>query len=121
MRIYHHYQQWEDFHNGLYEFWELTEERREKCFELLTNLQTLHIYMHAVVEEWKNAAEQQMTNPSRNKQAWLGQASCCMYCGANEDNVKEVWKMLSDDQQKEANNVADKIINYYNAKNLPTV
>jgi hypothetical protein len=44
-----------------------------------------------------------------------------MYCGANEDNVKEVWKMLSDDQQKEANNVADKIINYYNAKNLPTV
>lgn len=116
MRKYHHYQKWEDFHNWLYEFWELTEERKEKCFDLLTNLEQLETYMKLVVDNWVNASEQQMTNPSRNKQAWLGQASCCFYCWANEDNVKEVWKMLSEEQQAEANKVADKVILYYNSK-----
>lgn len=116
MRKYHHYTKWEDFHNWLYEFWDLTEEKREKCFELLTNLQVLEVYMKKVVDEWINSAEQQMTNPSRNKQAWLWQASCCMYCWANEDNVKEVWKMLTDEQQEEANLIADKVILYYNSK-----
>ena len=37
-----------------------------------------------------------------------------MKCGANEDNVKEVWRMLNDEEMQEANKVADKIITYYN-------
>lgn len=113
MRIYHHYEKWEDFHAGLYESKECTEEIKEQCYDLFVNLRELELYMKRVIDEWKNATEQQMTNPSRNKQAWLWQAACCMKCGANEDNVKEVWRMLSEEEMKEANNIADKIITYH--------
>jgi hypothetical protein len=44
---------------------------KEKCFDLLINTEELEIYMKRVVDEWVISAEQQMTNPSRNKQAWL--------------------------------------------------
>lgn len=113
MRIYHHYEKWEDFHNWLYKFWECTEEIKEQCYDLFVKLEELEMYMKRVVDEWTYAAEQQMTNPSRNKQAWLWQAACCMKCWANEDNVKEVWRMLSQEEMELANWVADKIINYY--------
>lgn len=113
MRIYHHYEKWEDFHNWLYKFWECTEEIKEKCYDLFVNLEELEMYMKRVVDEWKYSAEQQMSNPSRNKQAWLWQAACCMKCWANEDNVKEVWRMLSEEEMQKANWVADKIISYY--------
>lgn len=86
---------------------------KEKCFDLLINTEELEIYMKRVVDEWVVSAEQQMTNPSRNKQAWLWQSACCLKYWVNEDNVKEAWSKLMPEEQLLANQVADTIINYY--------
>lgn len=112
-RKFHHYEKWEDFHNGLYKIWDCSEELKERCIELLIDLPELEKYMKMVVDQWVISAEQQMTNPSRNKQAWLWQAACCMKFWVNEDNVKEAWFKLMPEEQSAANLVADKIINYY--------
>jgi hypothetical protein len=115
-RIYHHYTKWEDFHAWLYESNDCNDDLKNKCVEMLKNLDELEIYMKRCVDEWKYAAEQQMSNPSRNKQAWLWQAACCMKYGVNEDNVKEIWRRLSKEEMELANWIADKIISYYNSE-----
>lgn len=70
-RVFHHYEKWEDFHSGLYKIENCTEEKINGCVELLSNVEELYFYMKKCIDEWNYARDQQMTNPSRNKQAWL--------------------------------------------------
>lgn len=111
-RVYHHFEKWEDWRDGLYR---QTVERAdeimvERAARLLRSPFALRPAMLHVAENWTCAAEQNMTNASRNRQAWLGQAACCYVVGAPEDLTKQAWHRLTTAEQDAANAIADEVI-----------
>lgn len=107
---YYHYTKWEDFQSGMYE--EVKEGRTERVKQaacLLSNPAELHKYMSDVVNKWKYATEQNLTNPNINYQAFLGQSACCLYAGIKEDETREAWGTLTELQRYKANAAADSV------------
>jgi len=116
-RIYHHYLLWEDWKKGMYEKdgRNLEEQQKLSMFakNLLSNPVLFENIALRVISEWKYATEFNLSNTSRNRQAWLGQASCCFAYGVPEYITKMGWHMLTEEQQKEANKIADEVINQW--------
>ena len=107
--IYHHYEKWEDFQHGMYdEVKEGRNERVQQAKELLINTDELYIQMKRVAEEWKYACEQTFTQ-NFNHQAFLGQCACNIYAGIKEDETREAWGLLTNEQRYKANKVADRV------------
>lgn len=109
-RIFHHYSKWEDWKDGLYResVDEATTVGRAK--RLLADTDALLYAMTQVIDQYVCSAEQNLSNRSRNRQAWLGQSACCFVCGAPEHLTKAAWHELSPAEQDRANAVADKVI-----------
>lgn len=110
-RVFFHYKEWEDHKHGMYktrcENEDFTQLRVKR---LLSDPKGLKQYMSRVVRDWKKSAEMQLSNRSRNRQAWLGQAASCLYAQAPEYVTKNAWRDLTDEQRAAANKVADEII-----------
>ena len=117
-RIYHHYKVWEDWKAGLYDIKrdyseKETEELANKVKNLLSNSDKFYRVGINVIKEWHHSADMNLSNTSRNRQAWIGQASCCYVYGIPERITKMGWRLLSLDEQKQANLIADKIIDIW--------
>lgn len=116
---YYRYELWEDYKNGMYHTKIDGNEkiRKEQALILFKDLDKLYENMKYVSFNWKYASETNLTNPSVNYQAWLGQASNCYYTGCSDEETIEVWHLLTDEEREKANNVADKVFeewsNYY--------
>ena len=111
-QVFYHYTKWEDYQNGMYdEEKEGRQERIQQAIFLLTNLKLLYQYMKKVTIEWKYATEQNLSNPSMNHQAFLGQTACNIYAGVKEDETREAWGYLTNEQRYQANKIADKVYN----------
>lgn len=109
-QLYYHYTQWEDFQHGMYnEIKEGRQERIQKAIYLLTNLELLYKQMTKVTKEWKYATEQNLTNNSINHQAFLGQTACNIWGDIKEDETREAWGYLTNEQRYKANKVADTV------------
>jgi hypothetical protein len=111
-RIYHEFNKWEDFHEGMYKttcFMDVQTMIRD-CAATLACPQWLEECMRFVAWHWKHAAEQNLTNKHRNRQAWMGQAACCWMHGAPEYVTKLAWATLTAEEQAAANAVADSVI-----------
>lgn len=112
-RIWHHYETWEDWRAGLYrevrDQW-TAADLAAAAARLLADPPRLESAMRYVAFHWPHAAEHNLTNPSRNKQAWLGQAACCHAVGAPEVLTKAAWWTLGADQRNAANMVADRVL-----------
>ena len=107
---YYHYTMWEDFQNGMYdEIKDGRQDRVKKAVQILSNLDLLYQQMTRVTKEWKYATEQNFTNNSINHQAFLGQTACNIYAGIKEDETREAWGRLTNDQRYKANKVADRV------------
>lgn len=109
-QVYHHYTLWEDFQNGMYD--EVKQGRQDRvkiAVKILSDTDLLYKCMKRVTEEWKHATEQELTNPSINHQAFLGQAACNIYAGVKEDETREAWGYLTNEQRFNANRVADRV------------
>lgn len=109
-QVFYPYTKWEDFRNGMYdELKEGRENRVKQAAEILSNPELLYKCMKRVTQEWKYATEQELTNPSINHQAFLGQAACNIYAGIKEDETREAWGTLTNEQRIKANKTADKV------------
>lgn len=107
---FYHYTSWEDFQNGMYDEVKEGRQERVKCaVALLTNLEKLYEQMRRVTKEWKYATEQNLTNSNINHQAFLGQTACNIYAGIKEDETREAWGHLTNEQRYKANKVADRV------------
>lgn len=107
-QIFYHYTLREDFQNGMYN--EIKDGRNDRVLEatkILSNCDLLYACMKRVTEEWKIATESELTNPSVNHQAFLGQAACNIYAGIHEDETRQAWGILTNEQRIEANKTAD--------------
>ena len=117
-RIFHHYEKWEDYQCGMYdELKDGRECRVELAKNLLANAPLCEKFMREVVKRWKCACEQVFTNTNVNRRAWLGQAACCLYAGVKENETREAWWQLTEDERNLANEIADKVINDYEEEN----
>lgn len=113
-RIFHHYEKWEDYQCGMYdELKEGRECRVELAKSLLSNKNICEKFMREVVKRWKCACEQVFTNTNVNRRAWLGQAACCLYAGVKENETREAWWQLTEDERNLANEIADEVIKDY--------
>jgi hypothetical protein len=117
-RIYHSYDMWEDFMEGMYKKTCFMDEEQMiiDCWVILSCPQWLEESMKFVAHNWIRAAEHNLTNMARNRQAWLGQAACCFTHGAPEYITKQAWGRLTEKQQQEANAVADYVISIWEEK-----
>ena len=119
-KVFYHYKKWEDHKHGMFRTTcENEEQKVQSCVDLLCNLPALNEYMRIVSTEWKYSSEINLSNRSRNRQAWLGQAACCKYCEAPEYVTKKAWKLLTDEQREKANFVADRIISEWESSYTP--
>lgn len=109
-QIFHPYEKWEDYRNGMYNEDKVGRKERVLIAKLiLTNPQLLEECMRRVVKEWKYATEHNLTNPSINHQAFLGQCACSIYGKVHEDETREAWNTLSNEERYVANYIADKV------------
>lgn len=109
-QVFYHYTQWEDFKNGMYdEQKEGRTQRVQLAVRLLSNPKELYKNMKRVTNEWKYATEQVLTDMSINHQAFLGQAACNIWKGIKEDETREAWGLLTNEQRRKANAVADRV------------
>jgi hypothetical protein len=120
-RIFSNFNEWEDWKCGLYEKSHQHISIIQAAYSLLTDEDALNSAMESVVEKWKKAAAFNLSNSSKNRRAWLGQAACCLLCGANELSTIIAWNSLTKEEQKSANYIADNVIKNFEenyAKNL---
>ena len=111
-RIYHRHERWEDFNAGMYRFPSKSDSSHQVHLARALLGRPVAFYWAALemVQAWTIAAEANLSNPSRNHQAWVGQATCCYVLSSSEAQTKEAWHMLTPEEQKDANEVADSVV-----------
>jgi hypothetical protein len=115
-RIYHQYQKWEDFQNGM---WRTVDPQ-----DLISMLpQTIEftgdhikygLAMMRVIREWPITCEHNLTDNSINQKAFIGHCAVCLQLGIPEYITRMAWKYLSKDQQDKANERAQFAIDTWN-------
>lgn len=120
-KIYHHYEKWEDYQNRMYD--EVKQGRKERVLmaaSCLGNETKCYQAMKKLITEWKISCEQNLTNDSCNRRAWVGQAACNIMYGIKEDETRESWGILTQQQRYNANRIADIVISEWEKDFLPT-
>lgn len=118
-RIYHPYWLWEDFKAGFYD--NCSGEKKDlfiqKSIEMFNSKRLTKENMFFIVDNWKYSCEHNLTNPSINQIAYIGQAACCNYSGCPSTVTMEVWNMLTPDVQKIADSIALEAIERWKKNN----
>jgi hypothetical protein len=111
-RVFYSYERWEDFFAGQYELPSCHDSIAAEISSamLLRSPSQFYCVAQQMISEWTFSAEANLSNRSRNRQAWIGQASCCYAFGAKEHQVKSAWHTLTPEEQSAANKIADEIV-----------
>ena len=119
IRIFHPYTEWEDFKHGLYRLPSCQDSPHQVELSkiLLSTPTEFYNVALAMIQGWKVSADVNLSNRSRNRQAWIGQASCCFNHKSSEQQTKDAWWMLTEEQRMEANKIADEIIEIWELQN----
>lgn len=114
-RIYHRYEKWECFKAGFFRnvSGEEKKELAKKVIELFENSEQTELFMKQVLKEWTNSCEHNLTNPSLNRVAWLGQSACCIYAKIPYSITMENWRFVPKENQEIACDIAEKLIKQY--------
>lgn len=118
-QIFKEYIYWEDYINGMYEFFEKNNEQKyvSLATKVLTDNDLFFKTCNEVVKNWPIATSVNLTNKSCNRQAWLGQASCNYKYNVPEICTRIAWGLLTYEQQINANKIASLIITKYEKEN----
>lgn len=114
-RVFYRYELWECHKHRMY-FPQITPAGVSAAYSILKDPERLYDAMYYVSHHWPYSSTMNLSNRSRNRQAYLGQASCCWMVHATEDETKAAWKRLTKEQQNVANAVADRIISEWEAE-----
>lgn len=113
-RVFYRYELWECHQHRMY-FPQVTKAGVSAAHSILKDPERLYDAMYYVSHHWPHSSTMNLTNRSRNRQAYLGQAACCWMVHATEEETKAAWKRLTEEQQERANAVADRIIEEWEA------
>jgi hypothetical protein len=78
-------------------------------------------WMMRVVKDWKYSCEHNLSNITQNRRAWIGHAACAYAFNCPEDIVRFAWSRLTEQQQINANAMADKAIEKWEYENCQSV
>lgn len=116
-QIYHHFSKWEDFKNGFYNSsCKNSKEHIQKSIELLSNQDDFYKYAKELIKEWVFSCEHNLTDPSVNKIAYIGQASCCIANNTPAFVTRMAWAYIPEEIKIKANNTAKKVLNEWKIK-----
>lgn len=118
-RIYHNYENWEDFKLGFYDniSGKNKDELINKVVELFSSKSLTEKFMNKVIVEWPNSCEHNLSNISMNRIAYLGQAACCIYSGVPSTITMFAWSLVSKEKRDQADKIAESIINKWEKQN----
>lgn len=109
-QVFHPYTAWEDWRNGLWRNCVAVTGHMEAAAHILGDPDVFADGARAMLRDWPNAAEHNLTNREQNRRAWIGQATCCYLAAVPESATRFGWWMLTDAERDEANTVADRVI-----------
>lgn len=112
-RIYHHHEKWEDAKAGMYENPKNLKKEAEVIVKYFQDSSKIKQNMFNVVENWKYSCEQNLTNPSMNKIAYLGKSSVTFLYGFSRESTMYAWNFLDKETQDKANQIAQDILTYW--------
>lgn len=118
-RIFHTYDKWECYKAGFYENRKegLTKDAGEKAYaEFLSDDKAFRRGLRGVLSDWKHSCEHYLSNKSMNRIAWLGQAAMCYSTGIPASYCSG-FNLLTEEQQKHANEIAFKYLNKWLLEN----
>ncbi len=114
-RIWHPYWLWEDWKTGMWR--KVSSSDRPKLLQIAIDFtgdaDKYGEAMMEVVEKWHFACEQNLTDTSTNKLAWIGHAATALAVGCPEDVTRQAWGNLSVEQQCKANAKAQMALDYW--------
>lgn len=114
-QFYAPYWEWEDYQCGMYNSTNGGDLKNGEV--MFTNPNICYDAMKAAVDQWVVAAKVNLTNKNQNRRAWIGQAASCVYANLTQEETCEIWRTLEDTQRKEANRIADRVIQEWEAEN----
>lgn len=89
---------------------ELEDEMLKNAIDFTGNHVLYGENMEKVLKLWKVSSENNLTNMSINRQAWIGHAACYIGIKCPEYITRKAWAFLTDKQRELANLQADRII-----------
>lgn len=111
-RIFHRYENWEDYPSGFYNSPGKNKKQLiEKVIELFSDPKMTMEFMQKAIDSWPYSMEHNLTNESMNRIAYLGQAACCVYAGIPSTVTMEAWSKVPEDKRKIADEIAAELIN----------
>lgn len=125
-RIFHTFDKWECHKAGFYASkfeGKKDAECEQEYANYLSNLEKFEQGLIGVLDKWINSCEHYLTNKAMNRIAWLGQAAMCYSTGIPSKYCAG-YNLLTLEQQEQANTLALKYLNIWNAKynrNLETM
>ena len=118
-QIFHHFSKWEDYKAGFYNRSCFNDkEHIEKSVKLLSNQKEFYSYAKRVIDEWVYSCEQNLTDPSLNKIAYIGQSACCLANGTPAFVTRNAWWFIDDKDKELANKTAMKILNEWKQRHI---
>lgn len=114
---WHPYWDWECFKNGMWTKRRNDMNKVQKCANTLSDPAICRLAMEGAVNAFPISAEQHLTK-SNGRRPWIGQAACCFYAGATEEETRIAWNFyMTPEQQKSANDIADEVIDKWERAN----
>lgn len=118
-RVFHTYEKWECYKAGFYKTTmpNMTKEECKVAYkDFLTDNDRFRAALESVTSEWENSCEHYLTNKAMNRIAWLGQAAACYDTGI-PSTFRSGFGLLTEEEQKEANEIALEYLNKWLKKN----
>lgn len=88
----------------------------KKVIKLFNSEKRTIIHMNNVVKNWRHSTEHNLTNTSKNRIAWIGQAACCYAFNAPDYITKKAWWLVSKANRDRADKIAKHVIKEYEEK-----
>lgn len=114
-RVQYPYYEWEDYLNGMYG--DECEYSHSECKSMVTSVMADRDLFVAtgvtLIDEWAKASQENLTNVSINRRAWLGQAICSYLYKIPERETKSIWGSMSKEIKDFSNHSADIVISHF--------
>lgn len=118
VRAFYPYWEWEDHRCGFYQSSPLgKKENIQKVVGFFSSPKETKKWMEWVTDNWVKSCKQNLTNPSINKIAYLGQAAVCAKFGIPSTVTMEAWSYVPKKYQTIANRIARETINKWKREN----
>lgn len=111
-QIYNHYLEWEDYKNGMWDIFPKSKEKHllNEAINFTGDHKLYGEWMLKVIKTWHISCEQNLSNISLNRRAWIGHAACSLAIKCPEYITRMAWKELTEEQRILANKEADNAI-----------